>query len=135
MTTTGKVIAVLLGGLAAGLAGAVSCGGVSKSDVESARDQVTTASCNYFMMCNDIGPGLQYDTYQDCITQVQGSWTNGWPTSTCQGHIDQHNLTVCIDAINSTTDCSGLAQLITLTKCGSGSVCDANQPADGAAGN
>jgi hypothetical protein len=131
MTKTGKVtIAVLIGGLAAGLAGGVSCGGVSGSDVVNARNQATTASCNYFMMCGQIGPGQQnnggYDTYQDCLTQVMGSWTNGWPTSTCEGHIDQRQLTVCLDAIGSTTDCNGLAVLITLTKCGSGTVCSAN---------
>ncbi len=40
------------------------------------------------------------------MTQVRGSWTSGWPTATCQGHIDQAALTVCIDAISATTDCN-----------------------------
>lgn len=139
--TTGKVaVALAAFGLAAALGAAPSCGGVSGSDVVNARNQATTASCNYFMMCNQIGPGMSakgsgyYDTYQDCTTQVQGSWTSAWPTSTCQGHIDQHGLTVCLDAINSTTDCNGLAVLLTLTKCGSGTVCAANVT-DAATGN
>lgn len=132
---SGKVTVALAAlALAAALGAAPSCGGVQGSDVVNARNQATTAGCNYYKMCNDIGPGLQYDTYQDCITQVQGSWTSAWPTSTCQGHIDQQQLTICLDAINATTDCSGLAQLITLSKCGSATICSANV-ADAAAGN
>jgi hypothetical protein len=137
MTTTGKLaMAVLIGGLGAGLGGAVGCGGVSGSDVVNARNQATTASCNYFMMCNEIGSGQMYSTYQDCMTQVLSSWDMGWPTSTCQGHIDQTALGKCIDAINanSTADCNGVAVLLTLGKCGSGMVCDANLT-DGGAGN
>jgi hypothetical protein len=139
MTTTGKLaMAVLIGGLGAGLGGAVGCGGVSGSDVASARTQATTASCNYFMMCNKIGPGMSanggYDTYQDCMTTVGGQWTSGWSTTQCQGHIDQQALTVCIDAINSTTDCNAVAELITLSKCSAATVCSANVT-DGGAGN
>ncbi|HEY6475829.1 MAG TPA: DUF6184 family natural product biosynthesis lipoprotein [Polyangia bacterium] len=137
----GKVaIAVGAVALAAALGGAMSCGGVSGSDVINARNQATTASCNYFMMCNEIGPGMSangnYDTYQDCTTKVVADWTSAWPTTTCQGHIDETALGKCIDAINanSTADCNGLAVLLTLTKCGSGTVCEANVT-DGGAGN
>ena len=131
--TTGKlVIGLVTSGLAAALVGAVSCGGVSSSDVVNARAQATTASCNYFMMCNDIGPNLMYSTYSDCTTIVNSDWTMGWPTATCQGHIDQPALTVCLDAIGATTDCSGLSELIALSKCSSATVCSANV-ADGGA--
>jgi hypothetical protein len=130
----GKIaIAVLIGGTGV-LAGA-GCGGVSGSDVVNARNQATTASCNYFQMCGDIGAGKTYSTADDCTSQVNGNWTSAWPTTTCQGHIDQHQLTICLDAINSTTDCNGLAVLLTLTKCGSGTVCDLNQPPSDGGGN
>ena len=132
MTKTSKVtIALLASGLIGVLGGAMSCGGVSASDVVNARNQATTASCNYYMMCNQIGPGMSskgngyYDTYQDCTTQVLSSWTSAWPTTTCEGHIDQAALTICLNAIGGTT-CNGLDVLLTLTKCGSGSICDAN---------
>jgi hypothetical protein len=76
-----------------------------------------------------------YDTYQDCTTQVLADWNNAWPTTTCQGHIDQAALTTCLNAIAGTT-CNGLDALITLTKCGSGSICSANVTVkDAAAGN
>jgi hypothetical protein len=141
-TTTGRVaVALAAFGLAAALGAAPSCGGVSGSDVVNARNQVTTASCNYYMMCGQIGPGMSskgngyYDTYQDCTTQVLSAWTSAWPTTTCEGHIDQAALTICINAINGTT-CNGLDALITLTKCGSGSICTANVTVtDAAAGN
>jgi Family of unknown function (DUF6184) len=140
MTKTGKVtIALLASGLVGALGGAMSCGGVSGSDVVDARNQVTMASCNYYMMCKEIGPGLQYDTYQDCQTQVLGNWTNSWQTSTCQGHINQAALTVCLDAINSTTTCGStlaadIAILAALSKCNSATVCSANVN-DASAGN
>ena len=132
MTKTSKLtIALLASGLIGVLGGAMSCGGVSASDVVNARNQATTASCNYYMMCNQIGPGMSskgngyYDTYQDCTTQVLSSWTSAWPTTTCEGHIDQAALNICLSAIGGTT-CNGLDVLLTLTKCGSGSICDAN---------
>ena len=133
MTKTGKAtIVAASAALAVALSGAINCGGVSTDDVTSARNQATTASCNYFQKCKEIGSGLNYDTYADCTTQVLGNWTSGWPTSQCQGHINQAALTVCLDAIGSTTDCNGLAELITLSKCTAASVCSAGVVSDAA---
>ena len=115
----------------AAMLGLIGCGGVGTSDVVSARNQATTASCNYFQMCNQIGAGLSYDTYSDCMTQVLGQWTSGWPTDSCQGHIDQSQLTVCLDAINSTLCSNGLDVLSTLLlKCPEAKVCGAGVPPD-----
>ena len=67
MTRTGKVtIVAATSVLAAALVGAVNCGGVSTDDLQSARNQATSASCNYYQMCNQIGPGLTFETSQDC---------------------------------------------------------------------
>jgi hypothetical protein len=134
MTTTGKATMVAATSVfAAALIGAaINCGGVSTNDVGSARNQATSASCDYYKMCDQIGTGLSYDTYADCMTQVLGSWTSGWPTSQCQGHIDQSKLTVCLDAIKSTTDCNGIAVLLTLSKCTAASVCSAGVVPDAA---
>ena len=127
MTRTGKAtLAAATSMVAAALIGAANCGGVSTDDVTSARNEATTASCNYYQMCNQIGPGLSGGaTLGDCKATVYGEWTNGWPTTTCQGHIDQAKLTICLDAINSTTDCGGFAALLALSKCSSASVCSA----------
>ena len=127
MTRTGRAtIVAATSVLAAALVGAVNCGGVSTDDVTSARNQATSASCNYYQMCNQIGPGLSGGaTLADCKATVYGQWTMGWPTTNCQGHIDQAKLTICVDAINSTTDCGGLGALLALSKCSSASVCSA----------
>ncbi|HLK93237.1 MAG TPA: DUF6184 family natural product biosynthesis lipoprotein [Polyangia bacterium] len=135
MSKVRKIIGkIALAALVGGLGAVAGCGGVSGSDVVNARNQATAASCAYFQMCGDIGNGKTYSTSGDCTSQVNGNWTSAWPTTTCQGHVDQHQLTVCLDAINSTTDCNGLAVLLTLTKCGSGTVCSANQPPDAGGG-
>ena len=134
MTRTGKATIVAATSLlAAALVGAVNCGGVSTDDVTSARNQATTASCNYYQMCNQIGPGLSGGaTLADCKSTVYGQWTMGWPTTTCQGHIDQSKLTICLDAIGATTDCSGIGALLALSKCSSSSVCSAGVVPDAA---
>jgi hypothetical protein len=135
MTRVGRTtILVATSILAATLVGAINCGGVSTNDVESARTQATTASCSYYQMCGQIGMGKQGgDTLADCMTTVLGQWTMGWPTSTCQGHIDQAKLTICLDAINSTTDCGGIAALLALSKCSEATICSAGVSSDAAA--
>ena len=125
MTRTSKAtIMAATSMLAATLVGAVNCGGVSTNDLQSARNQATTASCNYYRMCNQIGPGLTFETSQDCQTQVLSFWTSQWPTAVCDGKIVSSAVTTCIDAINSTLCMNGLDVLATLyAKCPEARVC------------
>jgi hypothetical protein len=98
------------------------CGGVTDTRAQ-ARDQAAQATCTRYQACNDIGSGLTYSDYNSCVTVWQGNWESAWPASTCQGKIDQAQLTVCLDAIGATT-CTGFDFVLTLAKCGAGSVCD-----------
>lgn len=125
MTRTGKAtIVTATAALAAALIGAVDCGGVSTDDLQSARNQATTASCNYYKMCNQIGPGLTFETSQDCQNQVLSFWTSQWPTAACDGKIVSSAVTSCLDAINSTLCMNGLDVLATLyAKCPEARVC------------
>jgi hypothetical protein len=125
MTRTGKTMIVAATSvLAAALVGAVNCGGVSADDLQTARNQATTASCNYYKMCNQIGPGLTFATAQDCQTMVLNFWTNQWPTAVCDGKIVSSAVTTCVDAINSTLCMNGLDVLATLyAKCPEARVC------------
>ena len=126
-----STVRVLASALVLSMLSAIDCGGVTTSDVDSARNEVSTASCDYYKMCNEIGPKPDtYDTYADCMSGVMGQWTTAWPTSTCQGHINQSQLTICLDAIGATTDCSGLSALIALSKCSSTTVCSAGAAPD-----
>ena len=126
MRRTGKAMIVAASSvLATALVGAaINCGGVSTDDLQSARNQATTASCNYYKMCNQIGPGLTFETQQDCQTQVLSFWTGQWPTAVCQGKIVSSAVTTCLDAINSTLCMNGLDVLATLyAKCPQARVC------------
>ena len=134
MTTTGRIWAA---SVLAALTGALSCGGVSTSDIQSARTKATTASCNYYQMCNEIGPSVGsngFDTYADCQTMVLSYWTGQWTDTACTARVDQSALNVCIDAINSTLCMNGLDVLSTLlAKCPVAKVCPS--AADGGGGN
>ena len=125
MTTTGKVTIGAAASLLLGaLVGAIDCGGVSTDDLQSARNQATTASCNYYKMCNQIGAGLTFTNDQDCQTQALSFWTTKWPTATCEGKIVSSAVTTCVDAINSTLCMNGLDVLSTLyAKCPEARVC------------
>lgn len=129
---------VFLGLAAAGALLARGCGGVTDTRV-AARDQATTASCNYYMRCGLIGPGEDtmngYTSYASCQTSVSAYWEGAWPVSQCQGHIDEAQVSICVSAINATECMSGLDVLATLVlKCPAATVCDANiTPVDAAA--
>ncbi len=108
----------------------LGCGGVTDTRV-AARDQATTASCNYYMRCGLIGPGKDtmngYASYSSCQTSVSAYWEGTWPVSQCQGHIDEANVSICIAAINATECMNGLDVLATLVlKCPAANICDAN---------
>jgi uncharacterized protein DUF6184 len=125
MTRTSKeTIVAATSVLAAALIGAIDCGGVSTDDLQSARTQATTASCNYYQMCNQIGPGLTFETFQDCQNQALSFWTSQWPTAACDGKIVSSALSMCIDAINSTLCMNGIDVLATLyAKCPEARIC------------
>ena len=99
------------------------CGGVTSSQV-LARDQATTASCDWYQSCNQIGPGLAYDTRASCETQVRAHWDQTWPPSSCEGKINQAQLSICLDAIHATQCGNVLDILATLAvKCPEANIC------------
>ncbi|HSS38538.1 MAG TPA: DUF6184 family natural product biosynthesis lipoprotein [Polyangia bacterium] len=131
MTKTAKV-----SGLPAGLAivaiGAVGflfghgCGSVT-NDRDDAINQATTATCSRYQACGLIGPDAtaSYATVGDCQSHWNEMFTKQWTAAQCQGHIDHPMLTVCLNAISSTSCTSVLDVLTTLyVKCGAGPVCD-----------
>jgi hypothetical protein len=109
------------------------CGGVTDTRV-AARDQATSASCDYYNRCGLVGPGEDtmngYTSLSSCQTSVSAYWENTWPVSQCQGHIDEAQVSICISAINATECMNGLDVLATLVlKCPAVNICSANQPA------
>ena len=99
------------------------CGDTTNSRV-IARDEATTASCNWYQMCNQIGAGLKYENRESCDTQVRAQWDSAWPTPACDSKIKQSQLTICLNAIMGTQCMNGLDVFNTLVnKCPQSSIC------------
>jgi hypothetical protein len=105
------------------------CGNVSTSR-DVARDQATTATCDWYAMCGQIGSSgdggaPKYETRSSCETQVRGSIEAQWPPADCDGKISQPDLDLCLSAIRG-TDCSNIFDIgFTLAKCSKDNVCSA----------
>ena len=89
---------------------ATSCGGVTNSQVV-ARDRATTASCDWYQGCGNIGAGKTYETRESCETQVRGQWDQAWPLTECDSKINQAQLSVCLDAIHA-TQCGNVLDIL-----------------------
>jgi hypothetical protein len=108
----------------AGFLGGVGAGCSSSGSQTDARDRATSTSCAWYSKCNQIGPGLMYDTLESCQVQVRGSWDKAWPVASCDGKINEPALETCLEAIASTTCGNGLDILNTLAnKCPAAKVC------------
>jgi len=81
------------------VASARGCGGVTDERV-AARTQASKAACDKAQMCGRIGPGLDYESYQSCVTIINGMIDQTYlPEAQCKD-IDQGALSVCVSAIN-----------------------------------
>lgn len=99
------------------------CGDTTNSRV-IARDQATTASCDWYQMCGKIGAGQTYTDRESCDTQVRAQWDSAWPAAMCDSKINQNQLTICLNAIKGTECMNGLDVLNTLVnKCPEASIC------------
>ena len=83
-TTTVKLTGIALVSWLAIAIGAAGCGGVTDSRV-AARNRASKATCDKSQMCGTIGPGLDYEDYPSCISEVNGNIDGQiWPASQCQ---------------------------------------------------
>jgi hypothetical protein len=99
------------------------CGGVTNPQIV-ARDQATTASCDWYQSCNQIGPGLTYETRQSCETQVRAHWDQTWPPASCDSKINQSQLSICLSAIHA-TQCGNILDIWSTlgVKCTEANIC------------
>jgi hypothetical protein len=104
------------------LAGLAACGSGSPSQM-SARDQATTASCDYYTRCNLIGDGLQFSSLDDCETKVRGLFQSAWTPTDCT-MISSGGFDNCLTAIHI-ADCGNPADVanVLLNKCTKMNVC------------
>ena len=95
------------------IAGSRGCGGVTNERV-AARTQASKAACDRAQACGTIGAGLTYESYQSCITIINGEIDRTYlPEAQCKD-IDQQKLSVCISALNGIQCNDGLDLLLTL---------------------
>jgi hypothetical protein len=108
---------------AVALLAVAGCGNVTTSR-ESARDQATTVSCDWYQMCGAIGPGKTHETRASCEVSVKGYWEGQWTPPTCDGKINVNELDICLSAIHS-TDCTALLEILNTlgNKCAAVRVC------------
>jgi hypothetical protein len=99
------------------------CGGVTNPQIV-ARDQATTASCDWYQSCSQIGPGLTYETRQSCETQVRAHWDQTWPPASCDSKINQSQLSICLSAIHA-TQCGNILDIWSTlgVKCTEANIC------------
>jgi len=100
------------------------CGSVT-NDLDAAINNAATDACNRYQACGAIGPSGSYETLGACQNDWKAKFSNQWTPSACQGRIDQAMLTVCRDAINSTS-CTNVLDILNtfLVKCSAAAVCD-----------
>jgi hypothetical protein len=111
--TTAKSIALITLFATGVIAGARGCGGVTDERV-AARTQASKAACDKAQACGTIGPGLAYESYQSCITIINGMIDQTYlPEAQCKD-IDQQALSTCISALNGIVCNDGLDLLLTL---------------------
>src|SRR4051794_34589671 len=81
-----------------------ACGDIT-SDREVARDRATTAVCDWYQGCGEIGPDpaqMMYPSHASCETQVRGNLESSWTVADCESKIKQDQLAICLDAIHIT---------------------------------
>ena len=119
-------------GLVALAAFGVGAGCGSSSSQADARDRATTASCDWFQLCGQIGAGKMYQTRDMCDVQVRARWDAAWSVTACDGKINANQLDICLAAIKATECGNGLDALNTLAnKCPEARVCSGASPDGG----
>ena len=101
----------------------LGCGSDAPSTQPAARDQASTAACNYYARCMMIGMDKKFLDKDACLTQVRASFQTAWPPEQCTS-ISATGINNCITAINIAS-CDNLQDIanVLLNKCTQASVC------------
>jgi len=123
LQTAGAVLSFTLFG--------ATCGDVAPLTREQARDQATTAVCDTYAMCGQIGASADggaaptYATRDSCETQWRGQFESMWTPASCDGKISQTDLDLCL-AETRAIDCGNLGDVVlALGSCSKDKVCSA----------
>lgn len=101
--------------------GATSC----KTSRADYRDDIAGAVCSQMQQCGKFGPDAQFADYDDCMTEVRGTYNDLWPADECSdGRIDPERFEQCKSrAVAKACDENILDALSFRLECGAGDVC------------
>jgi hypothetical protein len=104
----------------------LGCGSDAPSQ-PAARDQASTAACNYYARCMEIGEGKTFVNDEDCMTQVKANFQTRWPPDQCTT-ISATGINNCVTAINIAS-CGNVQDIanVLLNKCTQANVCVATK--------
>jgi hypothetical protein len=85
---------ILIGTTIAAVLVAVGCGEPTRD--ERVRD-ISQTGCDRFDACGEIGSGQRYDTYSECVSELEGYFYDLWPADACgQGQINESEFDNCM---------------------------------------
>lgn len=95
---------------------------------EDNRDALADAFCTLqdSESCKNIGPGKDYNTFDDCIVDRKGSYNDLWPSDKCtDDNMNQDKVDDCVTRIEIANNCGkGISEgLSFLSACNSDKVC------------
>ena len=101
----------------------LGCGSDAASTQPAARDQASTAACNYYARCMMIGTGKKFLDKDACLTEVRANFQTAWPPEQCTS-ISATGINNCIVAINIAS-CNNVQDIanVLLNKCTQANVC------------
>lgn len=100
-----------------------ACGTDDGISRDEARGRATSAICGHESTCQDIGPGLTYETLADCQRVASANIDLLWPAESCDGHISSVELDGCLSDIREAPCLTASDFFAGLAKCQSASVC------------
>ena len=96
---------------------------------EPSRDErvmeISQQGCDRFDSCGEIGSGERYETYSECVSELEGYFYDLWPADACgQGEINDIKYDECVVEAENYPCGSDLADLGAFAiECRAGNVC------------
>lgn len=96
---------------------------------EPTRDErvmdISQTGCDRFDSCGEIGSGQRYETYSECVSELESTFYDLWPAEQCEaGQMNDSTYNTCRErAQNFPCDSGILDQLSFANSCGAGDVC------------
>lgn len=87
--------------------------------------EIAQTGCDRFDACGEIGSGGRFDTYSECVSDLEGTFYDLWPADECsEGQINENAYETCVDRANNfPCDSNVFDQLSFAASCGEGDVC------------